>query len=74
MASHIAPFGFTNRFAFEHISNPDGTSRSVCRRCRSLVATSHYELPLEMAESVHICRQLLLPASVPARYAVAAHT
>jgi hypothetical protein len=74
LASHIAPFGFTNRFAFEHIRNCDGTSRSVCRRCRSLVATSFYELPLEMAESIHICRQLLLPASVPARRMAAAHT
>ena len=62
MSSHIAPFGFTTRFAFEHVSNMDGTSRSVCRRCRSTVATSHYEFPLEMAESTHVFEQPLLPA------------
>lgn len=61
MASLTTPFGFTTRFAFEHVRNLDGTSRSVCRRCHSVVATSHYEFPLEMAESIHICRQLLLP-------------
>ncbi len=67
LLSHTAPFGFTNRFAFEHISNPDGTSRSICRRCRSLVATSHYEFPLEMAESTHLCGQLLLAVDSPRR-------
>jgi hypothetical protein len=65
LASHIAPFGFTTRFAFEHVSNYDGTSRSVCRRCHSVVATSHYEFPLEMAESTHVCGQLQLPAAAP---------
>jgi hypothetical protein len=63
LSSHTAPFGFTTRFAFEHVSNLDGTSRSICRRCRSVVATSHYEFPLEMAEITHICHQLLLPAA-----------
>ena len=63
LASQIIPFGFTTRFAFEHVSNYDGTRRSVCRRCHSVVATSHYEFPLEMAESTHICSQPLLPAS-----------
>ena len=42
-------------FAFQHIRNYDDTSRSVCLRCRSVVATSHYEYPLEKAESTHIC-------------------
>jgi hypothetical protein len=63
VSTYTAPFGFTTRFAFEHVSNLDGTSRSVCRRCHSVVATSHYEFPLEMAESTHICRQPMLPAA-----------
>jgi hypothetical protein len=68
LPSHTAPFGFTSRFAFEHVSNLDGTSRSVCRRCHSVVAISHYEFPLEMAESTHICRQpLLATAEAPRR-------
>jgi hypothetical protein len=74
LAVHTAPFGFTNRFAFEHVRNLDGTSRSVCRRCRSVVATSHYELPLEMAESTHICSQLLLPAADSPRRIAAPHS
>jgi hypothetical protein len=74
LASHTAPFGFTTRFAFEHVSNLDGTSRSVCRRCRSVVATSHYEFPLEMAESIHICQQLLLPAADSLRHVSAPHS
>lgn len=67
MASHTLPFGFASRFAFEHVRNYDGTSRSVCRRCRSTVATSHYEFQLEMAESIHICPQHLLPAAASSR-------
>src|SRR4051812_32896867 len=63
LASHTVPFGFITRFAFEHVRNLDGTSRSVCRRCGSVVATSHYEFPLEIAESTHICSQLLLTAA-----------
>jgi hypothetical protein len=47
----------TTLFAFQHISNYDGTSRSVCLRCRSVVAISHYEYPLERAESTHVCSQ-----------------
>jgi hypothetical protein len=74
LSSHTAPFGFTTRFAFEHVSNLDGTSRSVCRRCRSVVATSHYEFPLEMAESLHICSQLLLPAADSPRRIAAPHS
>jgi hypothetical protein len=74
LASHTAPFGFTTRFAFEHIRNLDGTSRSICRRCRSVVATSHYEFPLEIAESTHICRQLLLPAADFPRHISASHS
>jgi hypothetical protein len=67
LASYTLPFGFTTRFAFQHVSNLDGTSRSICRRCHSVVATSHYEFPLEMAETTHICRQLLLPVRASAR-------
>jgi hypothetical protein len=74
LSSHTAPFRFTTRFAFEHISNLDGTSRSVCRRCRSVVATSHYEFPLEMAEGTHICSQLLLPAANSPRRIAAPHS
>jgi hypothetical protein len=67
LLSTIAPFGFTTRFAFEHVSNYDGTARSICRRCGSVVAISHYEHPLEMAESTHICLQSQLPAPVSMR-------
>ncbi len=74
LASHFTPLGFTTRFAFEHISNLDGTTRSVCRRCRSVVATSHYEFPLEMAETTHICSQLLLPAAESMRLIAAPHS
>jgi hypothetical protein len=74
LSSHTAPFGFTTRFAFEHVSNLDGTSRSVCRRCHSVVATSHSEFPLEMAESTHICSQLLLPAANSPRRIPALHS
>ena len=74
MSSHSTPLGFTTRFAFEHISNLDGTTRSVCRRCRSVVATSHYEFPLEMAETIHICSQLLLPAAESMRLISAPHS
>jgi hypothetical protein len=74
LASHTTPLGFTTRFAFEHVSNLDGTSRSICRRCRSVVATSHYEFPLEMAEIIHICRQLLLPAADSPRHISALHS
>ena len=56
MASYALPVQeFTTRFAFQHISNHDGTSRSVCLCCHSVVATSHYEYPLEKAESTHVC-------------------
>ncbi len=68
MAACTTPFGFTTRFAFEHVSNYDGTSRSVCRRCQTVVATSHYEFPLELAESTHVCSQPLLTASAPKLY------
>jgi hypothetical protein len=44
-------------FAFHHIRNYDDPSRSVCLRCRSAVATLHYEDPLEQAESTHTCTQ-----------------
>jgi hypothetical protein len=64
LSSLTTPFGFTTRFAFEHVSNYDGTSRSVCRRCHSTIATSHHEFQLEMAESTHFCRQPLLPAAI----------
>jgi hypothetical protein len=74
VSTYTAPFGFTTRFAFEHVSNLDGTSRSVCRRCRSVVATSHYEFPLEMAESTHICRQPLLADAVSTRRISAPHS
>lgn len=69
MASFTTPFGFTTRFAFEHVSNFDGTNRSVCRRCRSTVAVSHYEFPLDIAESTHVCPQPLLPAAASSRRA-----
>ena len=74
VSTYTAPFGFTTRFAFEHVSNLDGTSRSVCRRCRSVVATSHYEFPLEMAESTHICLQPLLADAVSTRRISAPHS
>jgi hypothetical protein len=64
------PFGFTSRFDFEHIRNWDGTTRSICRRCHAVVATSHYEFPLELAESTHICPQHLLPARIPPARAI----
>jgi hypothetical protein len=60
---------FTTRFAFQHISNYDGTSDSVCLRCRSVVATSHYEYPLEKAESTHICQPEPDARRVPERVA-----
>jgi hypothetical protein len=60
---------FNTRFAFQHISNHDGTSRSVCLRCRSVVATSHYEYPLEKAESTHICQPELDARRAPDRIA-----
>jgi hypothetical protein len=66
LASYTLPFGFTTRFAFQHVSNANGTSRSICRRCNAVVATSHYEFPLELAEATHICSQLLLPVRASA--------
>jgi hypothetical protein len=71
LSSPTLPFGFTTRFAFQHVSNTDGTSRSICRRCHAVVATSHYEFPLEMAEAEHICPQLLLPVRASAHPASA---
>jgi|SRR5690242_2732412 hypothetical protein len=48
---------YSSRFAFQHITNSDGTSNSICRKCHRIVATSHNEYSLEQVESTHICIQ-----------------
>ena len=56
MATHTLPgSSYNTRFAFQHITNSDGTSNSICRNCHHIVATSHNEFSLEQVESTHIC-------------------
>ena len=55
-------FRYTTRFAFQRVSNYDGTSDSICLRCHSAIASSHNEYSLEEAERTHICAQLDLLA------------
>lgn len=56
MATPIPPASGDNaRFAFEHVTKPDGTSDSICLRCHAIVASSHNEASLEQAERGHIC-------------------
>ncbi len=63
MATQSFPsFRYTTRFAFQHVSNCDGTSDSICLRCHSTIASSHNEHSLEEAERTHICVQLDLLA------------
>ena len=51
MATQSLPsFRYTTRFAFQHVSNYDGTSDSICLRCHSPIASSHDESSLEEAE------------------------
>ena len=63
MATQSLPsFRYTTRFAFQHVSNYDGTSDSICLRCHSAIASSHNEDSLEQAESTHMCTQVDLLA------------
>ena len=63
MATQSFPFfRYTARFAFQHVSNYDGTSDSICLRCHSAIASSRSEHSLEEAERTHICAQLDLLA------------
>ena len=57
---------YTSRFAFQHITNSDGTSNSICRKCHRIVATSHNENSLEQAEKTHTCDQTPLHLVPPA--------
>jgi hypothetical protein len=58
VATHALPASpYSTRFAFQHITNQDGTSNSICRKCHRIVATSHNEYSLEQVESIHICVQ-----------------
>jgi hypothetical protein len=67
MATQTLPaFRFTTRFAFQHVTNYDGTSDSICLRCHSAIASSHNEYSLEQAENIHVCTQLdLLARGLP---------
>ena len=63
VATQFLPsFRYTTRLAFQHITNCDGTSDSICLRCHSPIASSHDEYSLEEAERTHICAQLDLLA------------
>jgi hypothetical protein len=57
---------YTTRFAFQHITNSDGTSNSICRKCHRIVATSHNENSLEQVEITHTCDQTQLQLVRPA--------
>jgi hypothetical protein len=57
---------YSTRFAFEHITNADGTSNSICRKCHRIVATSHNENSLEQVEITHTCDQTQLQLVPPA--------
>ena len=63
MATQSFPsFRYTTRFAFQHVSNYDGTSDSICLRCHRALASSQDENSFEEAERTHICAQLDLLA------------
>ena len=63
MATQTLPaFRYSTKFAFQHITNYDGTSDSICLRCHSAIASSHDEHSLEEAESTHMCAELDLLA------------
>ena len=56
VATHTLPASsYSTRFAFEHITNSDGTSNSICRKCHRIIARSHNEDSLEQVEKTHIC-------------------
>jgi hypothetical protein len=51
-------FRYTTRFAFQHVSNYDGTSDLICLRCHRAIASSQDEYSFEEAERTHICAEL----------------
>jgi hypothetical protein len=60
----LPAFRYTTRFAFQHITNYDGTSDSICLKCHRAIASSHNEDALERAERTHTCTQADLLARI----------